>query len=192
MADPYRVPQRGAPLDIKAERGEEERAPAQAGAPPPPAPTLSLYLPEVFPIPGAQEFDTFAIVASPAAGTLTPAALRLQLPASSIGIVRVITAGVDDMTQATRLLFRLRVNEAIVPGPAGNFQLFAGVAARATASADVWVKLPAGAIVDLAIVNIDGAAYQVGAGFSGWWWAESLDANWRGQLRSYAARGPSL
>lgn len=145
---------------------------------------LQYYMPEVFPIPGAQEFDLFAIVTLPAVpgSTTTPAALQFTVPQSCIGIVRVVNAGLDDMTNATRVAFQMRLDGGRVLGPAGNFQIFPGVAARATASADVWVRLPQGVTVSVAIVNTDGAAYQVGYGYNGWWWPQALDEAWkRGQ-----------
>jgi len=178
----YRQVGKAPPLDVLAERGEGDRPPPPAGSDPTPTPTLQLYLPEIFPIPGATEFDVFTHAASPGAGTLLPAALRFVLPPSSLGIVRVATAGVDDMTNATRIAFRLRLNGAFVPGPAGNLQLFAGVAARATLSVDCFVRVPGAGVLDVAIVNTDGAAYQVGAGFSGWFWGEAADRRWRGLL----------
>jgi hypothetical protein len=153
-------------------------SPAGQGQSRPVIVSLQYYLPEVFPIPGAQEFDLFDVSTSPGAGTTIPAGLRFVMPQSSVGIVRVITAGVDDMTNATRLFFRMVLDGGRVLGPAGNFSLFPGVAARATASADVFVRLPSGATVDVQIVNVDGAAYQVGFGYSGWWWPEALGAAW--------------
>jgi hypothetical protein len=150
------------------------------GGPLPVSASLQYYLPEIFPIPGSSEFDRFTHVNSPGAGTLTPAALQLRLPQGNIGILRVINAGVDNMTAVTRISFRIRINQGNVQGPAGNFQLFAGPAARVTGSADVFVRIPAGSLVDLAIVNTDGAAYDVGAGYSGWFWTEALDRAWRG------------
>lgn len=150
------------------------------GGPLPVSAALQYYLPEIFPIPGASEFDRFTHINSPGAGTLTPAALQLRLPQGNIGIIRVITAGVDNMTIATRISFRIRINQGVVQGSAGAFQLFAGAAARVTGSADVFVRIPAGSLVDLAIVNTDGAAYDVGAGYSGWFWADALGRAWRG------------
>lgn len=183
MSGPYRGDDRSFPLDITALRGAGSRPapPAGVAEQTPLQRSLQLYLPELNPIPGATEFFVDEIVPSPAAGTLTPAALRIQLPASSLGIVRVFGAGIDDMTNATRIFFRLRVNTAPVPAW-GNFRIFPGVAARATSSADTWVLVPSGGLIDVAIQNVDGAAYQVGVNYSGWFWPESIDRAWRGEL----------
>lgn len=171
------------PLDIETIRGASERPPVPAGVDTavPLQRSLGLYLPEVFPIPGATEFYRTAFAASGGLGTITPAALTLQTPQSSLGIVRVFGVGLDGMSAVTDVVFSLRVNG--VPVPAwGAYQLFPGPAARVTESSDVWVKLPPASLVEVAITNRDGAAYTVGANYSGWTWPESLDKAWRGQL----------
>lgn len=177
-----------APLDILAERGASERPPAPPGVTEaPPINSLSLYLPEVFPIPGATEFAADGFVSSPGAGTIAIPGVSVQLPQSSLGIVRVFSIGLDDMTQATDVIFRLRVNQRPVPAW-GAFRMFPGVAARVTASQGVWVPVSPSGVVDVVVQNVDGAVYQVGAGFSGWWWPESLDKAWRGQLYQHFGR----
>ena len=156
----------GIPQDIQRwERIESEPSDSPlGGAERPVVASLQYYMPELFPIPGAQEFEVFDIVASPGAGTLTPAGLIFTVPQSCIGVVRVITAGVDDMTNATRLSFQMRLDGGRVLGAAGNFQPFPGVAARATVSADVWV----------------------------WWWVTNFGIS-RARIRSFVLRiSPSL
>jgi hypothetical protein len=140
---------------------------------------LQYYMPEVFPIPGAHEFAFYSIVTSPAAGITPFPAIAFVLQQSAVGIIRVITSGVDDMTNATRLTFRLRINGGVVEGPAGGLIPFPGVAARTTIGEDVWVHLPLGAQVTGEVLNTDGAAYQVGLGYSGWWWPEALGLAWK-------------
>lgn len=140
---------------------------------------IMFFPPEVFPIPGAQEFDVFTFANSPGAGTITPAALQFQLPQGFVARIAVATAGIDNMTNVTNVVFSLRVNGARAFGPAGGYQLFPGVAARATSSVDTYVMVPAGALVDVAITNIDGAAYTVGFGFSGWMWAQVAGEAWK-------------
>lgn len=177
------------PADILSERGSQPPG-APTGRPTvAPTPTLALYLPEIFPIPGATEFNADAFQASPGVGTIIPAGLVIQTPASSLGIVRVFGVGLDDMTQATNVIFRLRINEQPVPAW-GAFRLFPGVAARVTSSSDVFVRVPPNSKIDVAIQNVDGAAYLVGANYSGWFWPESLDKAWKGQLyQTLDARG---
>lgn len=187
MGDPFAGRGKTAPLDVLAIRGAGDAPPAPPGrSDAPPINALDIYLPEVFPIPGATEFARDEFASSPAAGTITPAALRLELPQSSLGIIRVFSVGLDDMTQATNVIFRLRVNQRPVPAW-GAFRLFPGVAARVTSSVGTWVLVPPSGVIDVAIQNVDGAAYLVGAGYSGWHWPESLDAAWRGML--YGSRG---
>lgn len=152
--------------------------------------SLELYLPEVYPIPGAVEFEEDAIAASPGAGTIVPAALLLRIPENSIGIIRVFGQGLDDMTNATRVTWGLFVNEVQAPGW-GSVQLFPGVAARVTSSADTFIRLPDGAQISVRITNADGAAYQVGANYSGWYWSITSDKAWRGELYRAAGLDPS-
>jgi hypothetical protein len=90
------------------------------------------------------------------------------------------------MTQATNVTFSLQVNERPVPAW-GAFRMFPGVAARVTSSVGTWVLVPPNSQISVAIINTDGAAYVVGAGYSGWYWPESLDRAWRGLL--YQQRG---
>lgn len=176
------------PADILSERGNQPPSPPAGRSAVAPTPSLELYLPEIFPIPGATEFYADAFQASPGAGTIVPAGLVIQTPQSSLGIVRVFGVGLDDMTQATNVIFRLRINEQPVPAW-GAFRLFPGVAARVTSSSDVFVRVPPNSKIDVAIQNVDGAAYQVGANYSGWFWPESLDKAWKGQLYQALALG---
>jgi hypothetical protein len=183
---------RGVPIDVGA----------GATSQPPPLPpglspdqsevvrALQLYLPEIFPIPGSTEFEFDAIAASPGVGTIIPAALQQRIPQNSIGIIRVFGQGIDDMTQATRVTWRLIVNNHAAPGW-GAFTLFPGVAARVTSSSDVFVRLPDGAQIEVRIQNADGAAYLTGANYSGWYWPISTDLAWRGQLYKRARISPS-
>lgn len=188
MTAPYGSPRGAAPLDIQADRGPGGKAPPPPGVPMELQRSLQLYLPEVFPIPGATEFYRDEIVTVAVAGSFLPAALITQLPQNSLGIIRVYGVGVDDMTNATRLVFRLRVNQMPVPAW-GAFRIFPGVAARATSSTDVWVVVPNAALIDVQIDNVDGASYQVGVNYSGWWWPESMDRLWRGELWKMLGRG---
>lgn len=189
MRNPFDPSGKTAPLDIEAIRGAASRPPVPPGLPAePPLNALQLYLPEVSPIPGATEFARDAFASSPAAGTIVPAGLIFQTPQSSLGIVRVFSVGLDDMTQATNMIFSLRVNQRPVPAW-GSFRLFPGVAARVTASVGTWVLVPPNSEISVAITNVDGAVYLVGAGYSGWYWPESLDRAWRGQLYQHAGGG---
>jgi hypothetical protein len=140
---------------------------------------LQFYMPEVYPIPGAHEFSFYEILTTPAAGITAFPNIAFVLPQSAVGIIRVISSGVDDMTNATRLTFRLRVNGGLVEGPAGGLVPFAGVAARVTVGEDVFVCLPLGSQITGEVLNTDGAAYQVGLGYSGWWWPEALGTAWK-------------
>jgi hypothetical protein len=126
---------------------------------------LQFYMPEVYPIPGAHEFSFYEILTTPAAGITAFPNIAFVLPQSAVGIIRVISSGVDDMTNATRLTFRLRVNGGLVEGPAGG--------------QDVFVCLPLGSQITGEVLNTDGAAYQVGLGYSGWWWPEALGTAWK-------------
>lgn len=185
--------ERGYPLDVRAKmegtRRLTEVESLQLEYPggtigPPTSVTLRRYLPEEFPIPGAIEFQRNGFANLAGAGSAVTL-LRYDNPSSSYGIVRALGGGVDSMTAVTDVTFSLRVNGAPVPGW-GQWRLFPGPAARVSGNVDTWVLLWPGDVVELVIINTDGALYTVGGSFSGWSWAVASDVAWRGAERRAA------
>lgn len=176
--------ERQIPPDVAAKLGrtvelvELQRLGIPGGIPAPSSVTLRRYLPEEAPIPGALEFQRNGFASLVGAGS-TVTLLSFLVPSSSYGIVRALGGGVDNMTTATDVTFSLRRNGAGVPAW-GTWRLFPGAAARATGNVDTWVPLYPGDLLELVILNADGALYTVGGSFSGWTWGVSADEAWRG------------
>ena len=168
------------PLDVKALGGGPLPEHYGAGQVVPMGTFLRRYMPEEFPIPGATEFARDTFLTSPGAGTIIPAALTFRVPAGSIGIIRGFGVGLNNMTTATDVVFSLRVDDRPVPAW-GTFRMFPGAASRVTTQVGTWVTLPPLANVSVAITNVDGAVYILGANFSGWYWGVAADQAWKGE-----------
>jgi len=168
------------PADISGETGGTVPEHRLLGDYAPAAMVLSRYLPEEFPIPGATEFQRDTFLTSPGVGTITPGALRFQIPSGSYGIVRSFGVGLNLMTAATDVVFSLRVDDRPVPAW-GTFRLFPGGASRVTAQVGTWIELSPASIITVVITNVDGAVYVLGANYSGWYWGTAADQAWRGQ-----------
>lgn len=158
-------------------------APAAGGgagldAPAPIARTMQVFPPELYPIPGAQEFRLNEQFASPAAGVLTPAALRTVIPDRYVGIVRAFSYAMLAMSAATVVKWELLVNGGPVAGY--SFAFFPGAVPRISAAEDVYLRVPMGATLEVRFTNTDGAAYTVGAGYYGWFWQPAGAENWTG------------
>jgi hypothetical protein len=163
---PLDVLSRGGPLVPGQVAGSE--------APNPYADTKRVYLeypPEIFPMPGAQEFAVDVDFSSPAVGATEPAGLILTLPQGMVGIVRVFGYGIQTMTIATNVSWALLVNGGPVQGYTDR-RFFPGNVPRVTASVDTFIRVPAGGTIAVRFTNVDGAAYTANANYSGWFWSE--------------------
>lgn len=189
MSDPFR----GRPPRVPIDRLAAQQIPGQRGAglhdyggsAPPAAPdfwtggrSLTVFPPDFFPPPGAQEFYSSVDFSSPGAGTTTPAGLVTQLPPGSSGIIRVVGYGVINMTTATNLTWEILLNGAVVPGWARR--IFARNLPAVNVSEDAYIRVPDGAQISLALVNTDGAAYTVNGSYSGWRFSTADALRWTG------------
>jgi hypothetical protein len=145
-----------------------------------------LYLPDVYPIPTAIEFEFAGTVATVGANvqTFIPGTL-FDLPAGYIGLIHTFNISVlSVMTLATNQQFSILINGAPAQGYAGR--TFAGRAAQNfERSFDCALRIPNGGIVSIVNTNVDGAAYTVGADVTGWYMSVADVTRWlngQGQL----------
>ncbi len=141
---------------------------------------LLAFPPEIYPLPGAQEFTVDEDFSSPAAGTVEPAALVFALPQQMKGIIRVAGWGIQNMTAATDVFWTFKVNSGAVQGYTEK-RFFPGNVPRITASVDAFIRIPAGGTLSVAFTNVDGAAYTANASYSGWYWSEDEEKQWTGR-----------
>lgn len=143
--------------------------------------TAQVYLPEVKPIPGAIQFRQSARFNSPGAGQVEPAGLRLKVPAQMIGVINVFGYGLLLMTPATDVFWTLLFDGNPVPGYE-DVNFFPGLVPRITGTeSDLVVRIPEGAEISVRFTNVDGAAYDAGANYSGWYYTPQAAARWLGE-----------
>lgn len=180
------------PVATPVSNGAPPLTPGSEGGPPAPIgedaePTLSLYLPEVFPIPGAQEFQITgqANVTGPA-GTITvlPAqagsVAALVLPPHYQGIIRTVdifAGGAAGLTFTTNQIYQILVNGAVAPGW-GSRTFFGRTASSVEQAFDAFIRIPDGGSVTLQNINEDGGTYTVGMWIAGWYWPVVSGQQW--------------
>lgn len=133
------------------------------------------FPPEYYSPRGATDFFLAgtAVAPAPAAGWVELA--RAQIPATSRGIIRGVTFQVaGTVTLATDLQWRIRVDNAAVPG--WTVPLFGRSAAFVSLSFEAestFIRLPVGASVSLDFNLAAGAGVNIGASVRGWSWGQS-------------------
>lgn len=165
--------QRTLPLDLAAPFGQAVRH--ESG--PTIGRQLQVYLPEVYPIPSAVEFNTSVSKATAAAETNIDIGLTVQLPESNIGIVRGVTIEITDMLTTTNVTWSMLFNGAPVPGY-NNLSIFPRSAPFVSNAFDSFVRVPQGVKITFNYTNTDGGTYTIGAAVSGWFWPQSLGNLW--------------
>lgn len=144
---------------------------------------VPVYLPEVFPIPDAVEFNPSGERASAAAETQTITLLPtisnalVKIPDQNIGIIRGLSIWITNMLTTTNVRWTLLVNGS----PAGGYGSIA-LPVRATSFAgnsfDCFIRVPDGASIAVQYVNTDGGTYSIGASVSGWYWPIASGKRW--------------
>lgn len=148
---------------------------------------LDIYLPEIFPIPGAQEFQGYyeATLAGPVTGANTVftqgfGGAPLALPLNYQGIIRTVdifataTAG---LLATTRILYTVLVNGAAAPGWQ-NRTFFQRITQSFEVGFDSFIRLPDSAVVSAQIRVNDANTYDVGIYVTGWYWPVSNGRAW--------------
>jgi hypothetical protein len=136
-------------------------------------------LPEMEPIPDAQQFNPTGQQASagPQPNILVPGVSQ-DIPASMLVSVRSVSIFISDMLPTTNVQWTLRYNTIAVPG-FQNLSIFPRTAPFVGTTFDALIRLTGAGTLDVVFNNIDGGVYTVGASFSGWFWPVTSDARWK-------------
>lgn len=110
--------------------------------------------------------DFFDSVGNDAAA---PAGLVFQLPPDSNGIIRDFSRYVNDMVATDAIVWQLRLNGNSAP-QWDNVKMFPRVVAFGAAGDDPYIFVPAGATIDVNILNKTATAHKIGASYYGWYW----------------------
>lgn len=149
---------------------------------------IPIYLPEVYPIPDAQEFnpqgsrataaaETAQINLAPGTGVANAPTGVFRLPAGNVGIIRGFSISITSMLTTTNMVWSLLING----GPAGGYgsiSLMPRAATFASNNFDTFIRVPSGADISVIHINGDGGTYVVGASISGWYWPEASGRRW--------------
>lgn len=145
---------------------------------------VPVYLPELYPIPDAQEFNPSGSASTAAVQTdieiaLTPTIFNgtNQIPKGAIGVIRGFSIYITNMLTTTTVSWTLRVNGA----PAGGYgalTMFPRAQSFVGNSFDCFIRIPNGAVISVTYSNPDGGTYVVGASISGWYWPEVSGKRW--------------
>lgn len=150
---------------------------------------VPIYLPEIHPIPSAQEFNPSAFRATAAVETqiftLTPdnrpsaddLAGAITLPPGNIGIIRSVTISITDMLTTTDVSFTLFINGGPVGGY-GGLKMTPRVSPYVSNSFDTFIRVPDRAKIQVGFSNIDGGTYVVGCAIGGWFWPIASGTQW--------------
>lgn len=140
---------------------------------------LDIYLPEIFPIPGAQEFQGYyeATLAGPVVGAQTIftqgfGGAPLRLPLNYQGIIRTVdifATAPGGLLATTRILYTILVNGAAAQGWQ-NRTFFARLTQSFEVGFDSFIRLPDSAVVSALVQVQDAATYDVGIYVTGWFW----------------------
>lgn len=148
--------------------------------------TVPVYLPEVFPIPDAVEFNPSGSISSNGATTLTitfaPSISDglLKLPGQNVGIIRGFSIFITNMLTSTDVEYTLLVNGSPAGGY-GSIKMFPRASAFVGNSFDTFIRVPDGATIGVTVKQNDGAAagsYVFGAAISGWYWPVASGQRW--------------
>ena len=101
--------------------------------------------------------------------TNAPAGLVFTLPPDSVGIVRDFSRYVNDMVAGDNIVWQFRINGNPVP-QWNNVTMFPRVVAFGASGDDPYIFVPAGATLDVNIINNTATAHKIGAGYYGWYW----------------------
>lgn len=141
---------------------------------------LSLPLPEVFPLPDAQLFNSELQQTTNAPQVLfsLPFTPAVAILAGYYAVVTSFTIYVQNMLSTTNVLFTLLYNGNPVQGYNG-LTMFPGASPRIANTFDAPIRLTGAGALTVTIQNVDGGTYLVGASISGWQWPISSDRRWK-------------
>lgn len=141
--------------------------------------TLNLPLPELVPIPSAQEFNPEGHVDS--SGIQSNIALPnidVNVPNGSIFVIRGVSLYINNMLDTTDVRWSVVVNGNPVPGWA-NLTLFPRIATFVGNNFDSMIRGSGQAKIQVIYTNADGGSYKIGAALTGWYWPLTADQQWK-------------
>lgn len=139
--------------------------------------TLQVYLPEIYPIPAATEFNILAQKATTIVEAGVDIGLTVDVPPNNVAIIRGVNLYISDMTTATNVSWTVTLNGAPAQG-FNNLSIFPRNSPFVSNSFDAFVRVGQGIKIRVVYTNTDGGSYTVGAALSGWWWPQTLGEQW--------------
>lgn len=140
---------------------------------------LQIPMPEVYPIPDAHEFNALGSIVSPGVSVNTAiTGCTFDIPENSLAIIRGVNIFITNMLATTNILWSLTRDGAPLPGYQG-ISMFPRASAFVGNGFDSFLRVRGKCTIAMIFSNVDGAAYTIGGGFSGWFWPETSDARWR-------------
>lgn len=131
-----------------------------------------LFPPRIEKLPSSIDFRAQDFAGAVPAGvnnTLVSANSQFRLPMDHVGWLQGFTLYLLSPLATTRLQWTVRINQGPVPG-FDNIQNPPGVANfELIITNDMRVRVPNGALVDVLITNLDGAAVTAGSVIQGWY-----------------------
>lgn len=120
----------------------------------------------------------------------TPAVIpgtAYRIPAASVGVIRSVVLTVNNLLLTSQLLWRLRFNQAPVPGWEALTVTPGAVAyfLYSWGSGETFITVPPDTTIDVEFVVQagDAAAYVAGASYHGWFFEKSLADRWEAAYR---------
>lgn len=143
--------------------------------------TLTLPLPWLVPMPGAQQFNLEADVASNTPQTaVLPDPLTVTVQQGFRCRISAVSVYIDNMLTSTNVTWSVIVNGA--PAAVSGFQnlrMFPRQAPFVGNTFDAYLLIQGPAVIQVQFTNVDGGAYEIGAALSGWTWAQVMEQQWK-------------
>lgn len=145
-----------------------------------------IYPPDIYRIPGSSDFNPSGSVQIVGPGTTTAIPLapqvgsvanRIEIPKGNVGVISSVLISITNMVATTNATFSIFIDGAPVPGYAG-ISMTPRVSPYVSAGFDTLVRVPNGSVVTATGTVVDGGTYVLGIAISGWYWAESMAAQW--------------
>lgn len=179
MSIPFRYPIAGGNVDEYPRLSPRATVDASGAPLVPPALIITRSTPEESAPPASIFFaqsDSAAVVGAAVIAPLPN--VTLALDAQNYGVLKSLDVFVTPWTGTSSVFFQLLVNGSPVRG----FERIGFVPAPlalVSRGFDLSLALPQGATITVQAVDVDGAAYTVGAELFGWQWPVAIDARYR-------------